>query len=140
MIDQTFGWDTNDDYDQFGWSLTKGDFNNDTYEDLAIGIPFEDAKADNDGMVMVFYGSITGLKQTGSERLTLNLAGEDYRDDDNFGYTLAAGDFDGDGFDDLAVGVPFKDRTASKYDVGAVVIYYGSTGGLVPEVWLFASS
>jgi Zn-dependent metalloprotease len=132
-IDQTFGWDTNDNYDQFGWALTKGDFNNDSYEDLAISIPFEDVKADNDGMVMVFYGSPGGLQQAGSERLTLNLAGEDYRDDDNFGYTLAAGDFDGDGFDDLAIGVPFKDKSASKYDVGSVVIYYGADDGLVPD-------
>lgn len=131
-IDQTFGWETNDDYDEFGHTLAKGDFNNDTFEDLAVSIPYEDVKADNDGMVIVFYGSVFGLRSTGSERLTLNLANTNYQDDDNFGLTLAPGDFNGDGYDDLAIGVPNKDLP-SKVDFGQVVIYYGSGDGLVPD-------
>jgi D-alanyl-D-alanine carboxypeptidase len=132
IIEQTFGWETNDDYDLFGWSFAKGDFDKDTFEDLAISIPFEDVKADNDGMAIVFYGSVFGLSSTGSERLTLYLANSNYMDDDNFGLTMVAGDFNGDDYDDLAIGVPKKDLP-SKTDFGQVVIYYGSDDGLVPD-------
>jgi hypothetical protein len=40
-----------------------------------------------------------------------------------FGATLAAGDFDGDGYADLAIGLPYDDN-------GAVVLLPGSSGGL----------
>ena len=50
---------------------------------------------------------------------------------DNFGLALAAGNFNGTGGDDLAVGVPGEDLGAAT-DAGMVnVIYSGSTSGLV---------
>jgi hypothetical protein len=48
---------------------------------------------------------------------------------DAFGSALAAGDFDGDGFDDLTVGVPDEDIGVS-VDAGAVNVLYGSAAGL----------
>lgn len=52
--------------------------------------------------------------------------------DDRYGAATAAGDFDGDGFDDLAVGVP-NDHVADGYDgevrSGAVYVHYGSADG-----------
>jgi FG-GAP repeat len=39
------------------------------------------------------------------------------------------GDFDGDGFIDLAISVPFED-VATARDAGAVSVLYGSAGGL----------
>lgn len=132
IIDQTWGWETNDSWDEFGRSLTTGDFNNDTFPDLAIGIPYKDANAHGDGMVMVFYGSPNGLRTTGSERLTQKMAGTTYQDADNFGLVLTSGDFNGDGYDELAIGVPHKD-IGIKTSCGIVVVYYGSAGGLVPD-------
>jgi hypothetical protein len=41
------------------------------------------------------------------------------------GYAVAAGDFDADGFTDLAIGAPFEDE-GGFFDVGAEVVLYGS--------------
>ena len=55
------------------------------------------------------------------------------------GSALAAGDFDCDGFDDLAVGVPDdEDNNGALADVGFVLMVYGGAGGLVAadhQVW-----
>jgi len=48
---------------------------------------------------------------------------------DLFGASLASGDFDGDGKDDLAMGVPGEDIGAVK-DAGAVSVLYGSESRL----------
>jgi FG-GAP repeat len=48
--------------DRFGSALAGGDFNGDGRADLAVGVPGEDlGTAADAGMVMVFYGSATGL-------------------------------------------------------------------------------
>jgi len=48
---------------------------------------------------------------------------------DAFGDALAAGDFNGDGFRDLAIGVPGEDL-GSTGNAGAVNVIYGSGSGL----------
>lgn len=42
-----------------------------------------------------------------------------------FGRVLAAGDFDDDGYSDLAIGVPYR-TTDGMNDAGAVQILYGA--------------
>jgi hypothetical protein len=51
-------------------------------------------------------------------------------DGDLFGTSLATGDFDGDGYADVAVGVPGEDD-ASAIDAGSVTVLRGSRSGLV---------
>ncbi len=48
---------------------------------------------------------------------------------DQFGAVLAAGDYNGDGFFDLAVGAPAED-VGTTGDAGAVTVLFGGPGGL----------
>src|SRR5262249_29243939 len=88
----------------------RADFNGDGYEDLAVGVPGEGILVQGvimsgAGAVNVIYGSATGLNPTGNQFWFQELPGiarEHSEPGDNFGATLAAGDFNGDGFADLA--------------------------------------
>ena len=43
------------------------DFNGDGFADLAVGVPYEDQAATNDGAVNVIYGAAGGLGVSGNE-------------------------------------------------------------------------
>ena len=119
-------------FDQMGWSLAAGDFNNDGRDDLAIGAPGEDVGSrENAGAVHVLYGSASGLGAAGDLLLTQNTTGiiGDAEAFDRFGTALAAADFDGDGRDDLAIGAPW-DSVAGEAEIGVVNVLYGSAGGI----------
>ncbi|WP_107122674.1 FG-GAP-like repeat-containing protein [Streptomyces dysideae] len=85
--------------DAFGTAVASADLNTDGYADLLIGAPGEDLSGDtNAGMVTVVWGSASGL--SGARTFT-----DPFRTDyDRYGKALAAGDFDGDGDPDVAVG------------------------------------
>ncbi len=106
------------------------DFNGDGYADLAVGIPYDDNGVRGGG-VQVLYGRKGGLSSTGSQLWTQNTLGipDATETDDLFGDAIAAGDFDHDGFDDLAVGVP-QETIGGVWSAGAVHVLYGSTTGL----------
>jgi FG-GAP repeat protein len=113
--------------DHFGSSLAAGDFNGDGKSDLAIGITGEDiGSVVNDGAVSVIYGSASLLTATGSQLWFYGQIGLTDEAGANFGRALAAGDFNGDGRADLAVGAPFKD-VLGIVDAGQVNIIYGTS-------------
>ncbi len=108
------------------------DFNGDGIRDLATGVPGEDLGTIVDaGALSVIYGSPTGLTSAGNQLLKQGRGGvpETAEAGDVFGSAVATGDFDGDGFLDVAVGAPGEDLGAAA-DAGAVVVLYGSTGGI----------
>lgn len=113
--------------DSFGFSLDTGDFNGDGFDDVAAGGPGENNSA---GLVIVIFGSAGGLTSNGNQRWREGDDGlrGDGESLDLFGYEVAAGDFNGDGYDDLAVGTPGEDSTR-----GTANIIYGSSGGLIAD-------
>jgi hypothetical protein len=118
--------------DGFGDALAVGDFDGDGFADLAVGVTFEDLGAIVDaGAVNVLYGTASGLAGAGSQLFTQDSPGigGSAEQEDDFGWTLAPGDFHADGFADLAVGV-WREDVGVAADGGAVNVLYGTGAGL----------
>ena len=115
--------------DRFGSALAAGDFDGDGHDDLAVGVPGEDLlDIDDVGAVHVFYGP----DFVDNELWTLGLLGRGMIGGDSVGERLETGDFDDDGYDDLAVGIGARDVNGINA-AGAVVVIYGSESGLRPQ-------
>ena len=99
--------------DRFGNAVVHGDFNGDGFEDLAIGVPLEDIRnvpspsIANAGAVEVIYGTTYGLRATNRQFWQQGAAGvaDAAEPEDGFGHALSAGDFNKDGYDDLAASI-----------------------------------
>ncbi|MBC2903649.1 FG-GAP repeat domain-containing protein [Streptomyces cupreus] len=86
--------------DRFGVDTAYADFNGDGYDDIAVGAPGEDVSGDTDGgSLAILWGSASGITGKGVTVADPAPSSHDY-----WGKNLAAGDFDGDGKADLAVG------------------------------------
>lgn len=121
---------SNEAGDKFGASLATGDFNGDGFADLAVGAPGEAVgSASGSGGLAVFPGSASGLSAgTGFNQ---SIGGGVDEAGDGFATTLTAGDFNGDGFADLAIGVPGEAPASGSVHGGAVYVYKGSASGVV---------
>src|SRR5436190_664078 len=83
----------------------------------AVGGPGEDGTT---GAVTVLYGSPTGLTTAGAQHVTQPSAPEP---NDRFGGALSAGDFDGDGAADLAIGAP-SETIGKGFGAGEVTVLW----------------
>jgi hypothetical protein len=119
----------------FGFSLTVGDFDGDGHADLAIGVPGEKVgEVSFAGAVNVLFGSPAGLVPNGDQLWHQDSSGimDVAESGDGFGTVLGSGDFDGDGEDDLAVGVPYE-ALGEVTGAGAMNVLYGSPQKLKPQ-------
>ncbi len=132
-----------DAFDRFGSVLSSGDYDGDGFDDLAIGVPNENVELGNEdtgsnnqqdaGVVHILFGYHGGISTGGSQLLMQQAEMGLVERYDFFGSALASADFNNDGKDDLAVGVPGEDReTQSLFDTGTVDIFYGSDFGFNP--------
>ncbi|MBL8767443.1 MAG: FG-GAP repeat protein [Planctomycetes bacterium] len=125
-----------EEFDYFGFSLAAGDFDGNGFDDLAIGVLENVAKAPAAGAVQVVYGSKKGLNAKKDQVWSQASKGieSDPAVEELFGTVLAAGDADGDGFADLAIGVPFEVTVHGTTEVtGAVALLRGSKKGLTSK-------
>ncbi|MGX5852157.1 FG-GAP-like repeat-containing protein [Dyadobacter jiangsuensis] len=96
-----------------------GDTNGDGYGDLIVGAPTTNTGAVEGGAAWIYYGSSTGVENTSTF----------FKNDNGYAHfgasVAAAGDVNGDGFNDAVIGIP--EHGLSKQ--GSVAVYLGASGG-----------
>jgi hypothetical protein len=112
--------------DEFGAALSTGDFDGNGRPDLAIGVPGEDqGNIQDTGAFNILYNAGTSLTTANAEVHFIYEA----RANDRAGAALAAGYFNGDANEDLAVGVPYRDYSESNpahENTGQVTVLFGT--------------
>ncbi len=111
--------------DNFGYSMATGDFNGDGIKDLLAGAP--NYGESDIGKAYVFLGPFP----TNNAALNASQANWSWygaNASDKAGFSVAAGDVDNDGYDDMIIGAPYYDGTADPLgvDFGAVYLIYGA--------------
>lgn len=105
--------------EQFGLGqIAIGDFDDDGFDDLALGHPLRD-----EVLIYLDVGSMSGSYDTSDADLEASTSSSP----SFFGMGVAAGDLDGDGIDDLAVGAPDTQNLWGADEAGAIYVWTGDT-------------
>ena len=119
-------------YDQSGISVSSaGDVNGDGYDDVIIGAYRADPNAPDSGSSYVVFGKASGFGPIvnlsaldGSNGFRLDGENEG---DQSGSSVSSAGDFNGDGYDDLIIGAKLADNNGD--DSGASYVVFGKASG-----------
>lgn len=124
--------------DQFGTSISSGDYNNDGKDDLVVGAYNAGLDDTRTGLVYIIYGNM----DMGSQMdMTANTQKSDFvlnktnavigghEEKGQFGVSMLTIDVNKDGFDDLVVGEPGATMYGNKM-AGAVYVYLGGINGI----------
>lgn len=133
--------------DRLGWIVTGvGDFNGDGYADFLVSMRGETAVEDRDnnwqtpskGAAALIFGhandgtasmTVADLNGSNGVRFVGNAYG------DKAGYSIgAAGDVNGDGYDDLIIGMPGAGANANGKALGATYVVFGTSQTLAAQI------
>ncbi len=119
-------------FDHTGNSVSNaGDVNGDGFDDVIVGASYANEAGTNSGLSYVVFGKTSGFGATmelssldGSNGFRLNGGVPSERS----GYSVSsAGDVNGDGFDDVIIGVPFANHYG--FDTGSSYVVFGKASG-----------
>ncbi|AUM11350.1 Ig-like domain-containing protein [Ketobacter alkanivorans] len=121
-----------------------GDINDDGYDDIFVAAPLEDNYASDGGIVYIIFGqasnsdvNISSFSSSNGFRVTISEAsariGDSFTDFSGNGQGIdAGGDFNGDGIDDLIVGIRYSDENGA--DSGKAYLIFGESGATRGDV------
>ncbi|MCZ4609291.1 FG-GAP repeat protein [Streptomyces sp. Lzd4kr] len=118
-----------------GYDAVIADVDKDGYGDIVTGNFMEKSATEPNGgpggAVTVTYGAATGPSSRTPVRITQDTTGVPGAAEkgDGFGWSLSAGDTNGDGYPDIAVGIE-NEAIGSIYKAGSFAVLRGSASGL----------
>lgn len=119
LVLHTFNGDAADE--RLGASVSgAGDVNGDGFDDVIVGAFLEDANGSNSGSAFVFSGVNGALLHRFNGDAVSDWLGSSVG---------GAGDVNGDGFDDLIVGIELDDNNGT--NAGAARVFCGATGAIL---------
>ncbi|HXH55252.1 MAG TPA: cadherin-like domain-containing protein [Gammaproteobacteria bacterium] len=118
------------DYSRSGYSVAMGDFNGDGFSDLIIGAPAIASLPPKAGLISVIFGMGTGFSATVNLSSALNGTNgfqlHGIAVDDQTGISVAAGDINGDGRNEILIGAAGADP-AGRDSAGVTYVLYGTS-------------
>ncbi len=131
-IDTQANWVLSGATDVAEGDLLVGDFNADGFDDFAYNNPYANSNGlIENGQATIYFGASTGPNTTQADIIINGESSED-----RLSSGIAVGDYNGDGYDDLALGIPGFDALGNDSDDhGKVEIYLGNSNGLSNTTW-----
>jgi hypothetical protein len=109
---------------EFGFSVSNaGDVNGDGFSDVMVGAYLYDNGETDEGVVLIYHGSVAGVNPIANIQLEANKANAYYSN-----ALACAGDINGDGYSDIVIGAYQYTNTIGSE--GAAFVYFGTPTGI----------